>query len=72
MKGNEPGGNRYLEGLSTPLQTVRNKVTEASLLTGSGRKSERVATAVMKRYKTETHLSFPNFFRNEKNVHAPV
>lgn len=41
MKGNEPGGNRRLEGLGTPLQTVRNKVTEASLLTGSGRKSER-------------------------------
>lgn len=69
MKGNEPEGNRHLEGLGTPLQT---KVTEASLLTGSGRKSERAATAVMKRYKTETHLSFPNFFRNEKNVHAPV
>lgn len=72
MKGNEPGGKRHLEGLSTLLQTVRNKVTEASLLTGSGRKSERAATTVMKWYKTVTHLSFPNFFRNEKNVHAPV
>lgn len=72
MKGNELRGNRHLEGLGTLLQTLRNKVTEARLLTGSGRKSERAATAVMKRYKTVTHLSFLNFFRNEKNVCAPV
>lgn len=69
MKGNELGGKRHLGVRGTLLQTVRNKVPEASLLTGSGRKPERAATAVMKRYKTETHPSRTSLGTRKRSMH---